>query len=159
MYNNVKLNRFYNEVESIPYQEGTEILNIDKRVGVLTGGSNHCDMAVVAVIESDLDYKDFYTFIQSHSIQYPFSGSGSASVIKKENGLYYLLGESSTNEILKYSFTYDDYSNVPGLFFLEYYEREIINRIEESDSNKNLYILSLLDTTFTGFSMYDLRAH
>ncbi len=152
-YNNWLLARFENSVKNLPF----EVVATEKRIGVLWGGGNHCDMQVLALIDSDLDPADFHALIQNlvSDIRYPFDVPGYPSVLVCENEELFLLDDAGMRYLVLENGQVEEVE-----FLLDVRERAVIDRLRKTGDPKTRYYLVIYsDQAYSGFSMGDFRAH
>ncbi len=164
LYNDFLSTKFLNSIENITLPKNSKIINSYKQFGVLNGNGNHCDCEITVIIESDMHVKEFEKYANSLSLDAPFSSIG-----KRYSEIYHfkkqqLFRINSGNIIeLKHNTKHSGYSvKESSEFHLENSQYSALRNIIENTSqknNKNYFIITAFDQTFTGISMKDFRCN
>jgi len=158
LYNNWLLSRFERSVRRLPFQ----MLATKKRLGVLWGCGNHCDMQVIAMVKSDLEPTAFAAIVKAHNsvIKLPFSDAIYSPQMFRlhDNQRYYM--DSTFCVLLSPDWSikgFGVHTNIHD-YGLEFSETQVLEALLALYPETN-YILMYGDQAQTGFSSQDFRAH
>ncbi len=165
LYNNFLSTRYLTSLEGIKLPDNSMVINRFKRFGILHGNGNHCDCEIAVMIESEMQIREFENFAKKPLLlKPPFSNLGN-----NYSEIYYVNGqqlfrifESNTIELVSTE-EYPYYSISDSFeFYLESDEYLALKQLIKNtlqQNNKNYFIITAFDQTYSGFSMKDFRCH
>jgi len=164
LYNDYLSAKYLSSLENITLPKNSKVINSFKQFGILEGNSNHCDCSIAVIIESDMKIKEFENYVNtSLSLNTPFSNLG-----KKHSNIYYVenhqlfwIHQGGTTVFIDNN--YFDYANNKSFEFYinknEYHAlKNMIAKTPQKD-NKNHFIITAFDQTYTRVNMKDYRCH
>lgn len=170
LYNTYLVARTAESIQNIPLPDHTTITTVTKRFGLLFGNSNHCDLEINILIESNLPAKDFVDFLEdkiiSESILYSFEknqANKSLDVFLIKEGNIYLVYNQEQYKFITDAKSKNDCQfegSGPNVDFgLDKSSCDSLNNLSEKmiDPTRYGYILRFTDQTFTGLRTYDFR--
>lgn len=153
LYNNGLLAQYERSVKKLPF----DWVATEKRVGVLWGCGNHCDMQMIALGASDLEPIVFATNMNAHNhlIRPPFGSEEYGPTIFYVYGGKRFYIERQACVELDSNWEFRGVFEGSG-FNLEFSERTLLERMMTANPSAN-YIVLYNDQTYSGFSTHDIR--
>ncbi|QQR55509.1 hypothetical protein IPG41_03065 [Candidatus Peregrinibacteria bacterium] len=151
LYNDIKVRTFLSSLEEIKLPKDTKVLDSVSLFGILWENSNHCDVELILIVESNLAPADFQAALDTEQdLKQPYS------VDKSYLSLYYYQDEKLLNISRQGKIEEVDtewLSNGPPTHtkFKELLEKYVL------DPQSQLYFIEARDQTFQGYAMNDFR--
>ena len=159
-YNNYQTNAILNNIKQIVISNNTKVINPNKRFGILFGNGNHCDCEVSALVETNLESKQFEKqFKESLDSNLTFTRQNNSLIllfsVKKDN-IFFM----HKNEQIKLDPSINNY-NFPCDGFDSNTYKTLLKMTEnvKQKSNKNYYIITITEQINSGFRIKDYRCH
>ena len=160
-YNNMSLDNYLKRLKTMDFSTETIVINGSKRLGLLYGNGNHCNMEVMIFIESDLDYESIYDKIHTNIFKSPFNRESMMDVFYYKGGEIFLVKRGNLYKI-------DDEKTRLGLYIKseETYifpdELKVVKGITTSHAvreGRNYYVIVANDQENDGIHVWDFRCH
>jgi len=168
LYNNFLVAQMLKSVKGIDFSDNTRRVALKKRFGLLWGNSNHCDVEVNILIQSDLSVADFVTMLEERNlidaIQFPFTSHKHHDLFFADHhDIYWIYGKSKYRMGKSKSDQASGYIpegevSLPD-FGLEDpdYKNLVMLAMQAPSHDRAHYILRLTDQTFSDFNSNDWR--
>ncbi len=161
-YNNYITKKYLNSLKNFKYPN-SEVLNSSKYFGILTACGNHCDCKIFVLVESNLNFYDFKSYLDKNlSLKFPFNSYGIFDIYTFYEKDFYILANNQKFKIEDKNNKILCNSEIDKEFYMEKWEYKELKRLVKNiklRKNKKYYIITSFDQTFSGVSMYDWRCH
>lgn len=163
LYNNYLLNNYLSDLKSIKFSPDTHIIGESKRVGLLYGNGNHCDMEVIVLLRSDLDYKQV-SQIAGKGITSPFGRESLVNVFYIEEDKIFLVYKENLYELNRNGTGNIFIDNRPSEHTVspEYKQVRIAEDMISKYKGNNTgyyYAISAFDQENDAINTFDIRCH
>jgi hypothetical protein len=154
--NTYKVYRFEKSLTQMELPGDSQVIESTSRFGLLWGNSNHCDVEVIAMVESDLSFEEFEDGFDSQQSQLSVPYPNAIKETPTHISLYaYADGQATyrnfEENIVEVNDTEYGLGSRANRFLLDF------AKSVETDSSNNYYLIKATDQTFDGFPMYDFR--
>lgn len=144
LYNNFLFEKYFMDIDRNMKKAGIKVLHYEKNLGLLQCCSNHLDMEILAAFNSDKTVEELYHILEKTDIISPFRNTNSFTLYKMTGGNAMIYENNRLTEI--------EEDNTDDK---EYKER--VNKAMREHASG--YLVGYGDQAYSGFSMWDYRAH
>lgn len=149
-YNNYQVSSLLQELKELKLVGESKIIETQKGLSIFWGNSNHCDVIVQALVESNINTKEFtkQTKKDAKNIIYPGGGYSALEIFTYRDGKVYYIGNDKILELGTNKMdNWDKCINCDTVYDMEAKEElyKLIRKVKKYNPEKYYYILWATD--------------